>query len=687
MNLLHSSYQGNIQQYVTQSQKIILELKSIGILLTPDLLSFTISGKLMGDPKVHQYVELLTLNEDLVGNPDKVLLKLEDFCNSSTLQEPQSISPASALITESSVPFKITHYCANVKHNSKCINHSKEECYTENHHLRPDRRDKRRRPFPSKNASAHVSTAQSLITGRESSSKTQDLIIDCGGTHHMFNNKNMFLFLLKINPINVSTGASSSTLSAIGLGTVKLICKEKPVILKNSLFVTGLNCNLVSLLQLFNKKLVISHCKTHFTLESKSSVMVKDSIFNNLMKVKYLIPQAFISNIDPHYWHQHPGHPGPAVSKSMGLLSNMFSCQTCDLRKAHLLPFQDHFEHIHLPLDCVHLDLVGPITPPSVSGYQYFLTIVDQFTSFKITCFLKNKLDAFNKFLHQKISMENLHDRKLKKLVAGRGSEFFNHKFKALSEKCGFQNVFFPAETPQNNGFAERENQSILLKKRCILNHSNFPNFYWEEEVQTATILCNIVPTPSRTNHSPFSLWKGSPPQIKNIRTFDFQAIISLQKEHLEWKFGRSGNKGVLLGFENNNTSYCILRILNKKEVIARHATFNENLFLKVSGDIGELIIDWNLNHWPATVIDETHIAASAMVDELQADEKPEDTSRVVDEVHVSHEDAANTQEPSPEYCHLSIPRPPTSYSHDQCHSGTKYPSLFQKGQRSFNHK
>ncbi|MBW0582973.1 hypothetical protein O181_122688 [Austropuccinia psidii MF-1] len=100
MDLLSSSYQGNIQQYITQRQKIILELESVGILLAPNLLSFTILGNLMGDPKVHQYVKLLTLNEDLVGNPDEVLSKLEDFHNNSILQESQPNSLASALISE-----------------------------------------------------------------------------------------------------------------------------------------------------------------------------------------------------------------------------------------------------------------------------------------------------------------------------------------------------------------------------------------------------------------------------------------------------------------------------------------------------------------------------------------------------------------------------------------------------------
>ncbi|MBW0555809.1 hypothetical protein O181_095524 [Austropuccinia psidii MF-1] len=333
------------------------------------------------------------------------------------------------------------------------------------------------------------------------------------------------------------------------------------------------------------------------------------------MNVKYLILQAFILKINPHHWHQRLGHPGPGVLKSMGLMSNTFNCRTCDLNKAHVLPFKGNFEHVYLTLDCVYLDLVGPITPPLVSGYQYFLTIIDQFTLFKITCFIKNKANAFNKFLHKRISMENLNDRTLKKLVSDRGGEFLNHKFKTLSEKCRLQHVFSPAETNKNNVFAERE------------------------KVQTAMILCNIVPTPSRIYCSPLSLWRGTPLQSKKIHIFGCQAIISLQEGHREWKFGPTRNKGVLLGFENNNTSYCILRILDKKVAKTRHATFNENLFPKVSGDIGELIVDWNSNCWPATVVDETHIGASAPVDELQADEQLEDTSRVVDEVHVPHEE------------------------------------------------
>ncbi|MBW0460649.1 hypothetical protein O181_000364 [Austropuccinia psidii MF-1] len=105
----------------------------------------------------------------------------------------------------------------------------------------------------------------------------------------------------------------------------------------------------------------------------------------------------------------------------MGLPPTDLACKTCELNKAHRLPFKDHFEPAHLPLDCVHIDLVGLISPPSISGYQYFLTIVDQATSFKIVRFLNNKSDAFNEFMVTKNLMETQHNPPLKKLVSDGG--------------------------------------------------------------------------------------------------------------------------------------------------------------------------------------------------------------------------------------------------------------------------
>jgi hypothetical protein len=76
------------------------------------------------------------------------------------------------------------------------------------------------------------------------------------------------------------------------------------------------------------------------------------------------------------------------------------------------------------------MDLVGPITPPSVSSFNYVLTVVDQYSSFKFCRFLKAKSDTFTEFEKLAILVENLQDCKIKEIVLDGGGEFVNSKFK-----------------------------------------------------------------------------------------------------------------------------------------------------------------------------------------------------------------------------------------------------------------
>ncbi|MBW0552275.1 hypothetical protein O181_091990 [Austropuccinia psidii MF-1] len=171
---------------------------------------------------------------------------------------------------------------------------------------------------------------------------------------------------------------------------------------------------------------------------------------------------------------------------------------------------------VNQPLECVHIDLVGPITPESNSGFQYFLTIVDQFTSFKLVRFLKNKNKTFKEFVEWKTFAENFHSLKIKKLVSDKGGEFENKIFSTLATSCSFVHLFGPTFTPEHNGFAKRANCTILDKARCLLLTSSLPRSYWAEAVSTASFLSNLAPTPSRDNLSPYSMWSSNPVVLKD---------------------------------------------------------------------------------------------------------------------------------------------------------------------------
>jgi hypothetical protein len=71
------------------------------------------------------------------------------------------------------------------------------------------------------------------------------------------------------------------------------------------------------------------------------------------------------------------------------------------------LPFHGHFVKSNAPMEVVHGDLVGPISPASNGGCCYFLTLVDQHTGFIHVSILKEKLDAAEEILKFKICMKN----------------------------------------------------------------------------------------------------------------------------------------------------------------------------------------------------------------------------------------------------------------------------------------
>ncbi|MBW0517611.1 hypothetical protein O181_057326 [Austropuccinia psidii MF-1] len=286
-------------------------------------------------------------------------------------------------------------------------------------------------------------------------------------------------------------------------------------------------------------------------------------------------------------------------------------------------------------MDIIHIDVVGPITPESVSGFRFLLTRVDQATSFKIIKFLKKKSDSFDQFVIAKTYMENWHNRKIRKLISDRGGEFLNQKFKTLANECGFVHIFAPPETPEHNGFAERANRTIVEKAHCLMNPTNLPNQYWAGAVNPAVFLSNLSPTHSRNGKSPQFLWSNILANLTGLQTFGCQSVIYNLKRRRDWKLSSPGQEGILLGFENEGTAYRILRLDDLKVVVTRNATFNARVFPSIPGKTTS--VQWTIDGidelLPLTEIHtDTQREGNSLTD-------PEDSLAVTSHKEVNNED------------------------------------------------
>ncbi|MBW0540597.1 hypothetical protein O181_080312 [Austropuccinia psidii MF-1] len=119
MGCIRSNYHGDLKDYINSCRKMKLELDA-------ELLLFSILEKHVRDPTLQHYVEVLTLNDDLIERPDLILTKVQDFVNNLCIQEEKN-NPTSSALANSAHPYRITHYCANGKHNPNCTSHSKEQ--------------------------------------------------------------------------------------------------------------------------------------------------------------------------------------------------------------------------------------------------------------------------------------------------------------------------------------------------------------------------------------------------------------------------------------------------------------------------------------------------------------------------------------------------------------------------------
>ncbi|MBW0578728.1 hypothetical protein O181_118443 [Austropuccinia psidii MF-1] len=229
--------------------------------------------------------------------------------------------------------------------------------------------------------------------------------------------------------------------------------------------------------------------------------------------------------------------------------------------------------------------------------------------------------------------MENHHDRKIKKLVSDRG------------------------ETPEHNGFAERANRTVLEKACFLLNHSNLPNQYWAEAVNTVVFLSNFSPTASRGNKSPHSLWTNSSIKLTKLRTFGCQAVIHSLKRQRDWKLAPPGQEGVLLGFENSNMAYRILRLSDLKVAVTRNVPFNKKIFPTITGRNKSstwCVKDEHTDHNVSLITEPANNAPSnnskTMEDEVPAEESSiEDVPLLNSPTHPVTNNHSMNQEDSPD--------------------------------------
>lgn len=287
-------------------------------------------------------------------------------------------------------------------------------------------------------------------------------------------------------------------------------------------------------------------------------------------------------------WHRRYGHLNKTMLLNLsekhivdGLPSlenkDFGFCEPCVKGKMSKLPYPSVlYPKSRRPLELIHSDVCGPITPGTADGDKYFVTFIDDFTHFVTVYLIKCKSEVFKCFKQYKAAAEVQFNNKISLLRMDNGGEYTSNEFRTFCSTNGIKMEYTVPYNPQQNGVSERFNRTLLDKARTMIADSTLPKFIWGEAVRTAAYIINR--TPSKSIHAgkfitPAELWFSKKPDVSKLRVFGSVAYNHIPDEKRN-KLDDKCEKLLMVGYAPNG--YRLWNKLTNTISIGRNVTFDE---------------------------------------------------------------------------------------------------------------
>ena len=367
---------------------------------------------------------------------------------------------------------------------------------------------------------------------------------------------------------------------------------------ESTLYDVKLYPNYCEILQLFHPKM------TGFTARRIGKLYMLDTNSTLAPTPASGSVNTFISNDldsaknDPAtIWHFRLGHLSPHIHKCISYQfpfvtfnDNHKPCNTFHLAKQRNLPFAHSNTKSVAIFDLVHADNWGPLSTPSIGGHKYFLTLVDDYSRFTWTIFMKNKSETRNHLANFIIFIETQFNKKLTCIRSDNGPEFLMTSFH-LSR--GIIRHRPCVETPQQNGIVERKHQHILNVAHAISFQSHLPHNLWHLSIQQAIHIINRLPTPLLNNLTPYQMLHSTPPSLIHLRVFGCLSYSSTLHNH-RTKFEPRVRKSIFLGYREGTKGYLLYDPMTHEFYVSKNVVFHGNVFPFVSSPSANNPVSYN---------------------------------------------------------------------------------------------
>ena len=293
-----------------------------------------------------------------------------------------------------------------------------------------------------------------------------------------------------------------------------------------------------------------------------------------------LINNTNVINFDYDLWHARLGHFNnnkniqDFVLKHTNL-HNKKDCSQCHISKMKKKPFYSSFNKSTHPLQLIHSDVVGKFIT-SYNGYNYYVTFLDDFSRKCWIYLLKNKSDVCNAFIHFHKLMKNTTSYNIVTLKTDNGREYDNANLIKYLLDNGIEFIHSLPNCPQQNGRAERLNQTLDNCVKTLLSSAKLPINFWDSAILCACRLYNLNPHQGNNSLIPDEVFFNKLVDISHLKVFGCR--VYFYNNHKKNKLDNNTKPGIFLGYASDSTGYKILDITTNSIISARDVYFMENI-------------------------------------------------------------------------------------------------------------
>ncbi|GKA66995.1 retrovirus-related pol polyprotein from transposon TNT 1-94 [Tanacetum coccineum] len=403
----------------------------------------------------------------------------------------------------------------------------------------------------------------------------------------MTGNRRLFSSYKAYNGGNVIFGSNLRG-NIIGKGTIS----NDSLKIDNVEHVVNLRFNLLSIGQICNNKCRVTFYE-HDSEITKDGKVIGRGIRKKGLNVMKLgnkpEDKICLATIDKNstLWHRRLGHVNMHLIQSLAskelvrnlpkLKFDLHFYDACKIRKqAHVSHKAKNIVSTTRFLELLHMDLFSPSAIRNYRGNRYTLVIVDDYSRYTWTRFLKDEIEAFNQFEIFNKRIQNQLGCTIVSIRTDHGREFDNEvQFGEFCNANGITHNFSAPRTPQLNGVVERKNRTLQEMSRTMLNEQSLPQKFWCNTVDTSTYILNRILIRAILGKAPYKLLRGRKPTLDYFRVFGSKCFILNTKDYLT-KFDPKSEECIFLGYSQNSKAYIILNKHTRKVKESLYVIFDE---------------------------------------------------------------------------------------------------------------